>query len=141
MMIRRFVLGAAAAALIASPVLAQSAQPQNQQPSGPARAQQPAPQPQAPARATQPTQAQPAQAPARATAPAAATQQAPVGKRININTATAAELDQLKGIGPARAAKIIEERQKQRFRNFDDLVQRNVLPSNVEADIRNQISF
>jgi competence protein ComEA len=144
MMIRRLVLGVAAAALIAGPVVAQTAQqPNTQQPSGPARAQQPAQQPQAPARAPAPApaQAQPAQAPARTTAPAASTQQAPVGRRININTATAAELDQLKGIGPARAAKIIEERQKARFRNFDDLVQRNVLPSNVEADIRNQISF
>ena len=92
-MIRRLVLGVAAAALITGPVLAQTAQQnqQNQQPSGPARAQQPAQQPQAPARApaqAQPAQAQPAQAPARTTAPAASTQQAPVGKRININTAT-----------------------------------------------------
>ncbi len=65
----------------------------------------------------------------------------PAGQRININTASAEQLDSLKGIGPARAKKIIEERAKARFKNFDDLVQRNVLPSNVEADIKDKISF
>ena len=64
-----------------------------------------------------------------------------MGKVVNINTASADELDTLRGIGPARAKKIMEERAKARFRNFDDLVQRNVLPSNVEADLRGKISF
>jgi DNA uptake protein ComE-like DNA-binding protein len=62
-------------------------------------------------------------------------------KKININTATAAELDTLKGIGEARSKKIIEERAKAKFKNFDDLVKRNVLPSNVEADIKDKITF
>ena len=89
-----------------------------------------------------PAAAQPAM-PARPATPAAATPAAttPAAKVVNINTATAAELDTLKGIGPARAKKIIEERAKTRFRNFDDLVQRNVLPSNVEAELRGKISF
>ncbi len=79
-------------------------------------------------------------APAKPATPAAATPAAQV-RKININTATAAELDGLKGIGDARAKKIIEERAKAKFKNFDDLVKRNVLPSNVEADIKDKITF
>lgn len=78
-------------------------------------------------------------APARPAAPVA--EPAAVVKKVNINTATAAELDTLKGIGDARAKKIIEERAKAKFRNFDDLVKRNILPANVEAEIKDKISF
>ncbi len=84
--------------------------------------------------------------PARPAAPAAPAVTQPAApaaqtRKININTATAAELDTLKGIGEARARKIIEERAKTRFRNFDDLAKRNILPANVEADIKDKISF
>jgi competence protein ComEA len=128
----RFLATVAAVMMAASPVLAQTAQPVT--PTVPARPTVPAP--------AAPAAAQPA-APARPVTPAAAQPAAatPAAKLVNINTATAAELDTLKGIGPARAKKIIEERAKTRFRNFDDLVQRNVLPSNVEADLRGKISF
>ncbi|MFN3674066.1 MAG: ComEA family DNA-binding protein, partial [Bosea sp. (in: a-proteobacteria)] len=81
----------------------------------------------APAKPAVPAVTQPA-APAK---PVAAQPAAQV-KKININTATAAELDTLKGIGEARAKKIIEERAKAKFKNFDDLVKRSVLPANVE---------
>ncbi|MCU0885486.1 MAG: helix-hairpin-helix domain-containing protein [Beijerinckiaceae bacterium] len=153
----RFLAGAAALMMAASPVLAQTAQPTT--PTAPARPApaSPAPAPAAPAPA-RPATAQPAApAPAAPARPAAAQPAAPaaapaaarpataapaaVGKVVNINTASADELDTLKGIGPARAKKIMEERAKARFRNFDDLVQRNVLPSNVEADLRGKISF
>jgi len=97
--------------------------------------------------ATQPaTPAKPAATVAAPAAPAAkpavpaAAQPAQV-RKININTATAAELDTLKGIGEARAKKIVEERGKAKFKDFADLVKRNVLPSNVEADIKDKISF
>jgi competence protein ComEA len=117
----RILLALSALALAAGPALAQTAT----QPTTPARPAAPAAAPAAPARTTAP----------------AATQPAAQIRKININTATAAELDTLKGIGEARAKKIIEERAKARFRNFDDLVQRNVLPSNVEADIKDKITF
>jgi competence protein ComEA len=152
----RFLAGAAALMMAASPVLAQTAQPTT--PTAPARPAPASPAPAAPAAPApaRPATAQPAApaAPARpATAQSAAPAAAPaaarpaaaapaaVGKVVNINTASADELDTLKGIGPARAKKIMEERAKARFRNFDDLVQRNVLPSNVEADLRGKISF
>lgn len=154
MFLRKLLISATAIGLSAGPVLAQATQPAPANPLRPAPAQQqPAPAPArpaapAPAQAQQPAPARPAaQAPAQATQPApapakpAAQPSQAQTKRVNINTANADELDALKGIGPARAKKIIEERQKARFKNFQDLVDRNILPSNVEADIRDKISF
>jgi competence protein ComEC len=43
---------------------------------------------------------------------------APGGRRINVNTATAAELEALPGVGPANARRIIEGRP---YRSADDL--------------------
>lgn len=126
-MITRLVITVAVLAMAAGPVFAQATAPAA--PTAPAR-------PTAPATAPAPAAAQPA----RPATPAAA-QPAAAVKKININTATAAELDTLKGIGDARAKKIIEERAKAKFRNFDDLVKRNILPANVEAEIKDKISF
>ena len=50
-------------------------------------------------------------------------QGAPYGGRLNLNRATAAELDGLPGIGPAMARRIIERRQVKRFTKVDDLLQ------------------
>ena len=74
-------------------------------------------------------------------APAAAQPAATQAKKININTATAAELDTLKGIGEARSKKIIEERGKAKFKDFADLVKRGTLPAYVEAEIKDKITF
>jgi len=115
----RFLIGLAALAISAGSAFAQTAT-----------------QPVTPAKPAAPVAA-PA-APAKPVVPAATQAQA---KKININTATAAELDSLKGIGEARSKKIIEERAKAKFKNFDDLVKRSVLPSNVEADIKDKITF
>ncbi len=97
--------------------------------------------------ATQPAPAKPAAPAAQAApaakpaTPAAAQPAAAQAKKININTASAAELDTLKGIGEARAKKIIEERGKAKFKDFADLVKRGTLPSNVEADIKDKVTF
>lgn len=119
MTLSRFALGLAALAIAAGPSLAQTA-------TTPATPAKPA------APATMPA------APAKPAAPAATQAQA---KKININTASASELDTLKGIGEARSKKIIEERAKAKFKDFNDLVKRNVLPANVEADIKDKITF
>ena len=42
------------------------------------------------------------------------------GRRIDVNTASAAELDTLPGIGPVLADRIIAERQKRPFANVDE---------------------
>ncbi|RXT55032.1 hypothetical protein B6S44_12140 [Bosea sp. Tri-44] len=119
MTMSRFAIGLAALALAAGPALAQTAI----QPTTPAKP------------------AAPVTTPAAPTAkPAAPTTQAQA-KKVNINTASASELEQLKGIGEARSKKIVEERGKAKFKNFDDLVKRSVLPSNVEADIKDHVTF
>lgn len=122
MTMSRFAIGLAALALAAGPALAQTAT----QPTTPAKPAAPVTTPATPA--------------APAAKQAAPTTQAQT-KKVNINTASAAELEQLKGIGEARSKKIVEERGKAKFKNFDDLVKRSVLPSNVEAEIKDHVTF
>jgi len=73
--------------------------------------------------------------------PANPTTLAPVVNKINLNTATATELDTLPQIGPARAKAIVEARAKGKFKNWDDFVARKVVPSNAEAAIKDLVSF
>src|SRR6478752_6176578 len=61
-------------------------------------------------------------APAFAQVAAPAQPAAPVVKKINLNTATATELDTLPHIGPARAKAIVDARGKGPFKNWDDFV-------------------
>jgi competence protein ComEA len=112
-MFARLLSTAALLAVFAAPVLAQTTQPTK--PAAPAAA-----------------------APAKPAAPAAAT---PMAKKVNLNTATSAELDGLPQIGPARAKAIVDARSKAKFKNWDDFVARKVVPSNAEAAIKNLVSF
>jgi competence protein ComEA len=43
---------------------------------------------------------------------------------VDINTATVADLDSIKGIGPSTSAKILEARKASTFKNWSDLIQR-----------------
>ena len=110
---RRILWAAALLAAISAPVFAQTPQPSR---------------PAAPAVTT----------PAK---PANPTTPAPVVNKINLNTATATELDTLPQIGPARAKAIVEARAKGKFKNWDDFVTRKVVPSNAEAAIKDLVSF
>ena len=114
MYLRRLLSIAALLAFSAAPVFAQTPQPTR---------------PAAPA----PTTTAPKAAPPAATAP--------IAKKVNLNTATAAELDTLPQIGPARAKAIIAARAKSPFKSWDDFVARNVVPSNAESAIKNLVSF
>jgi competence protein ComEA len=60
----------------------------------------------------------------------------PPGGPLDLNTAAAAELDTLPGIGPATAAKIIAARTQARFTSVDDLLSRKVLSSAALEKIR-----
>ena len=105
-----------------------------------AQAQQPA----TPARPAAPTFTAPA-APAKATpAPAAAAQPAAKTALINVNTATAAELDGLPQIGPARSKAIMDNRVAAKggaYKDLADLEKRADLPSNAIAAIKDKIKF
>lgn len=75
-----------------------------------------------------------AQAPAAKPAtPAAAT---PAAQLIDINSATADQLDALKGIGKARAEAIIKGRP---YKGKDELVQKGIIPQSVYDDIKDKI--
>ena len=43
---------------------------------------------------------------------------------VDVNKATAAELDSIKGIGPGISAKILDERKKGNFKDWTDLIDR-----------------
>ncbi len=100
------------ACLSATPVLAQSASP-----------------------AAPPMKASPSAAPAAAPAKEAAkdTAKAPL---LDLNSASAEELSQLKGIGEARSAAIVKGRP---YKGKDDLVRKKIVPEGVYAGIKDQI--
>jgi competence protein ComEA len=59
---------------------------------------------------------------------------------VDLNTATASQLDELPGVGPATAAKIIAAREQTPFTSVDDLVKRKVVTSSVLAKFRDLVS-
>jgi competence ComEA-like helix-hairpin-helix protein len=86
--------------------------------------------------------ASPSKAPSSsaATAPGAAAKptarSAPAGQLVDINSASAEELDKLPGIGPTRAQAIIANRP---YNGKDDLTQRKIIPPNVYNQIKDKI--
>jgi competence protein ComEA len=63
-------------------------------------------------------------------APAARNPAAPASATaglVDVNAATAEQLDTLPGIGPATAAKIVAAREQQRFASLDEMVARKVI--------------
>jgi competence protein ComEA len=80
-----------------------------------------------------------AAAPAKPTTTGAAT--SPVAAKVNLNTATAAELDKVSQIGPARSKAIIEARAKEKFKNWDDFVARKIVPADAAAAMKDVVSF
>lgn len=43
---------------------------------------------------------------------------------VDVNEATVADLDSIKGIGPGTSARILEERKSAKFKDWDDFIQR-----------------
>lgn len=62
------------------------------------------------------------------------------GARLNLNTASLAELDALPGIGPVIAQRIIEQRQKGLFTSVDQLLEMKLVNSATFGRIRDSIT-
>ncbi|WP_168201641.1 ComEA family DNA-binding protein [Phreatobacter aquaticus] len=128
MFLSRLLTAAAVSALVAVPAFAQTqAQPSTTTPQRPAVTA-----PAAPTTATRPAATAPAVAPAAQAA------------RVNLNTATAAQLDGLPQIGAARAQAIITERGKGRFLNWADFERRmtgSAVNQAAKDAIRDRVSF
>lgn len=77
-----------------------------------------------------------AQAPVVKDAKPGAKQELKAAMPIDINTATVAQLQGLKGVGDKRAADIVKGRP---YKGKDELVQKKILPQNVYDGIKNQI--
>ena len=134
MKLKRIALTAVVTSILAGTTLAGTVMAQTTQTSPTV----PSTSPTMPAPATTAPVAKPA-APAM-TAPAPATHHAhaatPFTGTVNINTASATELDKLPGIGKARAAKIIKNRP---YKSPDELESKKVLPEKVYQKIKSQV--
>lgn len=60
--------------------------------------------------------------------------------KVDINTASAAELTGLPGIGPSKAAAIIAEREKKPFASVDDLERVSGIGERTVEDLRSKVA-
>lgn len=61
--------------------------------------------------------------------------------KIDLNRATAAELEQLPGIGPATAGRIVRSRDQRPFTKIEELQTRGLVTARVLADIRDLLTL
>ena len=61
--------------------------------------------------------------------------------KVDLNHASAAELEQLPGVGPATAGRIVRSRDQRPFAKIDDLASRGLVTARVLADIRDLLTL
>jgi|tagenome__1003787_1003787.scaffolds.fasta_scaffold20470355_2 competence protein ComEA len=66
---------------------------------------------------------------------------APVVAKVNLNTATTAQLEKLPKISPAQAKAIMEARGKAKFKDWEDFVGRKVVSADAAAAIKESVTF
>ena len=66
---------------------------------------------------------------------------APVTAKVNLNIATAGQLEKLPKITPAQAKAIMEARGKSKFKDWNDFVGRKVISANAAAAIKDSVTF
>lgn len=74
-------------------------------------------------------------------APARRQAAAPAPARVDPNTATAAELERLPGIGPSLAARIVEERERAPFRVLEDLIRVRGIGAALATRLADRVSL
>jgi competence protein ComEA len=78
----------------------------------------------------------PATLPALAKTVPAPAQTAVKGKLLDLNAASQADLQQLPGIGPVLAAKILQGRP---YKSKDELLRRKIIPSSAYGSIKDKV--
>jgi competence protein ComEA len=138
MLAKRLLATAALIGFAAGPVLAQTASPAA--PSRPAVTS-----PATPSSATPSLPSVADHAAATTHTPAATvTTASPVAKKVDLNTATAAEIDALPDIGKARSKAILEERAKGKFKDWADFDKRMTgthVNAGAKAQIKDHVTF
>ena len=61
-------------------------------------------------------------------------------KKVDLNHASAAELEGLPGIGPSTAARIVRSRDARPFARVEEVQTRGLVPPRVFADIRDLLT-
>ena len=96
----------------------------------------------APAFAQEPKPASPAAGPSVTTGkPHAGSATAPVAAKVNLNTATAGQLEKLPKITAAQAKDIMQARGKAKFKDWNDFVDRKVISADAAAAIKDSVTF
>ncbi len=88
------------------------------------------------AQTTSPSKSPSSSAAAAPSATGKPTGKSQAGQLVDINSASAEELDRLPGVGPARVKAIIANRP---YNGKDDLTQRKIIPPNVYNQIKDKI--
>ena len=60
--------------------------------------------------------------------------------KVNLNTATVEQLVELKGLGEAKAQKIVEYRKKHKFTSVDQIVEISGIGEKLLEKLRNQLT-
>jgi len=81
-----------------------------------------------------------APASAATAAPGAAAGSSEASAKVDVNTASAAELASLPGIGDSKAAAIIAEREKKPFASVDDLERVRGIGERTVEDLRSKVA-
>ena len=97
----------------------------------------------APAFAQEPKPASPAAGPSVTTGKPHTTGSAttPVAAKVNLNTATAGQLEKLPKITAAQAKDIMQARGKAKFKDWNDFVERKVISADAAAAIKDSVTF
>lgn len=64
-----------------------------------------------------------------------------VTAKVNLNTASEADLAKLPKISSAQAKAIVEARTKAKFKSYDDFLARKVVPADTAAGLKETVTF